>query len=73
MVRALARALAGDPDVVLADEPTGNLDAESGAQVLALLSDAAGAGRAVVVVTHEREMTASAARVLTLSDGRLLE
>jgi len=70
---ALARALAGDPDVVLADEPTGNLDSASGAHVLALLRAAADAGRAVVVVTHEREVTASADRVLTMSDGRLLE
>src|SRR3954463_550063 len=68
---AVARALAGDPDVVLADEPTGNLDAASGAQVLGLLRAAADAGRAVVVVTHEREMTASADRVLELRDGRL--
>src|SRR3954462_11220355 len=68
---AIARALSGDPDVVLADEPTGNLDAESGTLVLGLLRAAADAGRAVVVVTHEPEATARADRVVTLRDGRL--
>src|SRR4051794_30037689 len=69
---AIARALAGDPAVVLADEPTGNLDAASGAMVLDLLAGAAHGGRAVVVVTHEREVTARADRVLELRDGRLV-
>ncbi len=68
---AIARALAGDPDVVLADEPTGNLDAASGALVLDLLRGAADAGRAVIVVTHEHEATGRADRVLELRDGRL--
>src|SRR3954466_9383032 len=68
---AIARALTADPDVVLADEPTGNLDAESGALVLDLLRAAADGGRAVVVVTHDPEATARADRVVTLRDGRL--
>jgi ABC-type lipoprotein export system ATPase subunit len=68
---AIARALARDPDVVLADEPTGNLDAASGALVLDLLQAATEGGRAVVVVTHEGEVTARADRVLELRDGRL--
>jgi ABC-type lipoprotein export system ATPase subunit len=68
---AIARALSGDPDVVLADEPTGNLDAESGALVLDLLRAAADGGRAVVVVTHEPEATARADRVAMLRAGRL--
>src|SRR3954451_24566826 len=68
---AIARALAGDPDVVLADEPTGNLDAASGALVLDLLRGAADGGRAVVVVTHEPAATARADRVVALRDGRL--
>jgi ABC-type lipoprotein export system ATPase subunit len=69
---AIARALAGDPDVVLADEPTGNLDAASGRLVLDLLRAATEAGRAVVVVTHEPEATGRADRVLELRDGRLV-
>jgi putative ABC transport system ATP-binding protein len=67
---ALVRALANDPALVLADEPTGNLDAESGAAVLELLRATADEGRAVVVVTHEAAVTAAADRVLELRDGR---
>jgi ABC-type lipoprotein export system ATPase subunit len=68
---AIARALVNDPQLVLADEPTGNLDAESGATVLALLRAIADEGRAVLLVTHEREATRAADRVLRLEDGRL--
>jgi ABC-type lipoprotein export system ATPase subunit len=68
---ALARALVNDPELVLADEPTGSLDSENGAAVLGLLR---GLGRrTVVLVTHEPEAAAVADRVLHLSDGRLLE
>jgi ABC-type lipoprotein export system ATPase subunit len=69
---AIARALVNDPALVLADEPTGNLDAESGAVVLALLRAATRDGRAVLVVTHDAAVTASADRILCLRDGRLL-
>jgi ABC-type lipoprotein export system ATPase subunit len=68
---AVARALVMDPPVLLADEPTGNLDAEAGAQVLGLLRAAADEGRAVVIVTHEDAATAEADRVLVLREGRL--
>jgi ABC-type lipoprotein export system ATPase subunit len=70
---ALARALVNDPPVVLADEPTGNLDAEAGAAVLALLRDIAHGDRAVVLVTHDDAAAAAADRVLHLRDGRLAE
>ncbi len=66
---AIARALVNDPELVLADEPTGSLDADNGAAVLDLLRDLR--GRAVVIVTHEPEAAAIADRVLSLSDGRL--
>ena len=66
---AIARALVNDPEVVLADEPTGNLDQENGAAVLALLRNLR--RRAVVIVTHEPEAAAIADRVLHLHDGRL--
>jgi ABC-type lipoprotein export system ATPase subunit len=69
---AIARALVNDPQLVLADEPTGNLDEESGAQVLELLRRAADSGRAVVLVTHDRAGTELADRVLRLQDGRLV-
>jgi ABC-type lipoprotein export system ATPase subunit len=68
---AVARALVNDPALVLADEPTGNLDARSGAIVLDLLCGAADAGRGVLVVTHDPSVTARADRVLELRDGRL--
>ena len=68
---AIARALVNDPALVLADEPTGNLDAESGRIVLRLLRAIADAGRAVVLATHDREADAIADRVLHLRDGRL--
>jgi ABC-type lipoprotein export system ATPase subunit len=68
---AIARALVNDPPLVLADEPTGNLDAESGEVVLALLRRVAGQGRAVVLVTHDREAASVADRVLELREGRL--
>jgi ABC-type lipoprotein export system ATPase subunit len=69
---AVARALVHDPAVILADEPTGNLDAEAGAAVLGLLRTAADDGRAVVLVTHDEAATAVADRVLHLRDGRLV-
>jgi ABC-type lipoprotein export system ATPase subunit len=67
---AIARALVNDPELVLADEPTGNLDAENGAAVLALLRNLR--GRAVVIVTHEPEAAGIADRVLALREGRLV-
>src|SRR3954462_7713589 len=68
---AIARALTADPDAVLPDEPTGNLDAASGEDVLDLLSGLTGEGRALVVVTHEPGVVERAGRVLELRDGRL--
>ena len=68
---AIARALVNDPEVILADEPTGNLDVQAGADVLALLQELAGEGRAVVMVTHEAAAAGIAHRVLRLADGRL--
>jgi len=66
---ALARALVNDPELVLADEPTGSLDSDNGAAVLELLRGLG--GRAIVIVTHEPEAAAVADRVLHLSDGLL--
>jgi ABC-type lipoprotein export system ATPase subunit len=69
---AIARALVNDPALLLADEPTGNLDEESGAAVVDLLRRAADGERAVVLVTHDRAATELADRILTLRDGRLM-
>jgi len=68
---AIARALVNDPALLLADEPTGNLDVEAGHEVLRLLRAGADEGRAVVMVTHESAAAGIADRVLTLRDGRL--
>jgi putative ABC transport system ATP-binding protein len=68
---AIARALANDPQLILADEPTGNLDSASGFSIMQLLSDLHKSGRTVVVVTHDARMTHYADRVVEISDGRL--
>jgi ABC-type lipoprotein export system ATPase subunit len=70
---SIARALVNDPRLLLADEPTGNLDQESGHQVLELLRRVAAGPRGVVLVTHDAEAAAIADRVLGLEDGRLVE
>lgn len=71
---AVARAFAGKPDVVFADEPTGNLDSRSGGEVLRLLGDTARqASRAVVMVTHDPVAAAHADEVVFLADGRLVD
>jgi ABC-type lipoprotein export system ATPase subunit len=68
---AIARALVNDPPLVLADEPTGNLDGESADTVLDLLRDVAVRGKAVAIVTHEEAAVDRADRVLHLREGRL--
>jgi putative ABC transport system ATP-binding protein len=71
---AIARALAHDPMLVLADEPTGNLDEETGAQVLALLLDLTrGAGKTLLMATHSPEVVPLANSVFRIHDGRLVE
>jgi len=68
---SVARALANDPDVLFADEPTGNLESNSGKVVVAALRQAADEGRTVVLVTHDLRLVDQVDRVLELSDGRL--
>jgi putative ABC transport system ATP-binding protein len=67
---AIARALVNNPSLILADEPTGNLDTSSGAAVMQLLSDLHNAGRTVLVVTHDPRMTRFATHKIFLLDGR---
>ncbi|MFN8195751.1 MAG: ABC transporter ATP-binding protein [Nocardioidaceae bacterium] len=69
---AIARALATDNPILLADEPTGELDFETGVQILDLLQQQAAAGKTVVVVTHNRELSRVADRVVELSSGRVV-
>jgi len=68
---ALARALVTNPEIVLADEPTGNLDAMTGADILRMLSELSKGSTALVMVTHSREAAAVCDRTLTLQDGVL--
>ena len=70
---AIARALANDPKLLVADEPTGNLDTDSATNVLDLLTALAGDGRSVVVVTHDEDFAARADRLIRLSDGMIVE
>jgi len=70
---AIARALVTDPDLILADEPTGNLDSGSSREVLALLREVNQSGRTIVLITHDPNVAAVARRVLEMSDGRLRE
>jgi putative ABC transport system ATP-binding protein len=70
---AIARALVTNPDLILADEPTGNLDSNSSREVLAILQSLNESGRTVVLITHDPNVGAIPRRVFTMSDGRLAE
>jgi putative ABC transport system ATP-binding protein len=69
---ALARAVIHRPAIVLADEPTGNLDSQSGAKVLRLLRSVADTGQAILLATHSSEAAASCDRVIRIQDGRVI-
>ncbi len=68
---AIARALAVDPELILADEPTGNLDARTGQGILDLLADLHTEGKTIVLVTHDRNVASCAQKVITLENGTL--
>ena len=69
---ALARALANDPPILLADEPTGNLDSKSGEEIMAILMDLWRAGRTIVMVTHNDHIAARSQRIIRLLDGNVV-
>lgn len=68
---AIARALAGSPNIILADEPTGNLDSVMATQIMQMLKDINGAGTTIVMVTHSNECALQAKRRITIKDGRI--
>jgi len=68
---AIARALINDPSILLADEPTGNLDSQTGAEIMALFDQLNARGNTIVLVTHEEDIAAHARRIVRLLDGKI--
>ena len=68
---AVARALVTDPDLILADEPTGNLDSVSARDVMGLLDELHRSGRTIVLITHDAEVADAAGRVMRILDGQI--
>ncbi len=68
---AIARALVNDPGIILADEPTGNLDKESGAQIMKLFGDLNRNGSTILLITHDEQVASAASRVVRIADGQL--
>jgi putative ABC transport system ATP-binding protein len=69
---AIARALANEPSVILADEPTGNLDSKTGSDIINLMKDLNGKGFTFIIVTHDSRITKSVKRVISIQDGKIL-
>ncbi|MBM4328759.1 MAG: ABC transporter ATP-binding protein [Deltaproteobacteria bacterium] len=68
---AIARALVNDPRIILADEPTGNLDSKSGQEIMGIFKKLHGEGRTLIVVTHDREVALLSDRIIEMKDGRI--
>ena len=69
---AVARALIGEPAILLVDEPTGNLDSTAGAEVLRTFREVHAAGNTIVLVTHDQHVADEAARVVSIVDGQVV-
>jgi putative ABC transport system ATP-binding protein len=70
---AIARAIVNEPKIILADEPTGNLDTRTGEQIMDIFHDLHRSGVTIILVTHEMEVAAQAERVIRMRDGVILE
>ena len=70
---AIARALVNNPSIILADEPTGNLDSKSGIEIMKILYDLHQKGNTIILVTHEKEIAMHASRIITIFDGKIKE
>lgn len=70
---AIARALVNEPSILLADEPTGNLDSKTGQEILSLFHKIHSQGNTIIIVTHDRDIANQAQRILFLKDGRIIE
>ena len=69
---AIARALVNDPDIILADEPTGALDSESSETVMSLLKDLNASGKTIIVITHDPLVAEKCTRVIRMADGKIV-
>lgn len=69
---AVARALAGDPPIILADEPTGNLDSRSGVEVMEIIKGLNAGGKTVILITHDLQIANQARRIIRIQDGRIV-
>ena len=70
---AIARALVNNPSIILADEPTGNLDSKSGIEIMKILHELYAKGNTIILVTHEQEIAMNANRIITIFDGKIKE
>ena len=70
---AIARALVNEPEIILADEPTGNLDSKAGKEIMELFRQFHSEGKTMVLITHDNEIAATAERVITIKDGHIIE
>jgi putative ABC transport system ATP-binding protein len=68
---AIARALMNEPELILADEPTGNLDSQTGNGILKVFEELHSAGQTIVMVTHDEKIASGAGRVIRLTDGKI--
>lgn len=70
---AIARALVNEPEVILADEPTGNLDSKSGLEVVGIFQELNSLGKTIILITHSREIAEHANRIIRIQDGKIIE